>query len=473
MKIKRETVIAKTLEEGTQMLHEMRRKRRSEYWLDAEEYEGATLVLDFKNWLFAICEYPGGPLVEKQFSDIMATTRTGTAATDWDNQGNLVQYAANATRRGWNSTTLASLGLMGEEGTTNLIRNNTMQGAGAGVPPTNWSGVAANGITCSFVGKTTSKGFTYVDVDVTGTATIADGFGLFFETITAIAGVNGETFTNSAYIALVSGTTNNVNTISLRQSLYSSASALLGNVTGPNIKTDLTGTLKRFISTGTVNNASTAYTRPYLEINWGAGAVINMRLRIALPQCEKKAYATSVVLTTGTAQTRGDEATSTTNMLWFDKNGGIFVCEYEQPTNGAMVMALDTAGNQPRMHASVTSPSFTIYGVNGAGQSINATYAHTDVAGSINRLLYAYTTRSATNDGTSLTLAKNGAVLGNTLATMDLGTFTPTRLTLAYRVLGSAQGWLNSHLGKVVFYPNHTQGHPTDGRLIKLSTVAA
>lgn len=474
--IKQRTVIAATEADGLLQIANLRERRKSAYWLDAPEYDGATLVADFKNWLFAICEYPGGPLVEKTFSDIFNHTRTGVAATDWDNQGNLVQYAASTPRRGYNTTSLASLGLMCEEGTTNFIRNNTMQGAGAGVAPTNWSIAGGTGITATVVGKTTIKGVVYLDVRYSGTSSAAGGAAIFMEASNGIAATNATTYTVSAYLALIAGSMANVTGANLNCVQYSAGLADLGSAGTNDIKAALTGSVTRFQTQCLTNQATIAYIRPRWNFSWSSGAVIDFTVRVALPQLEAKGYATSPVVTTGSAQTRGDETTTLTNMLWFEKLGGIFVVEYEACSalkTECMPFALDTSGTQARAHLGVNGGNIGFYMANSAGSQISPGYANADVEGVISRVAMAYNQRPLTGSGVSLLMAKNGVLLGETLGSMGLDTFTPNRLTVGYRQFPGGRGWLNEHVGKLVFYPNAAGIQPTEGTLSTLSTVSA
>jgi hypothetical protein len=261
-------------------------------------------------------------LVNKTFSDIITFTRASTA-TFFNSAGVLTSAANDAPRFDYDPATLAARGLLIEESRTNSIRNNTMVGAVAGTPgtiPTNWA-IAGSGLgtlTQTVVGTGTSNGITYIDVKFSGT-TSTTGFNIAFETATQIAALSGQTWTQSAFFALVGGSITNINNLRFQTEGRDSGGATVESFVGSDAKSTLTSSLQRLSFSATLASASTAYVRPVFSVNFASGVAIDITLRIGLPQLELGAFATSVIPTTTTALTRAvDLASVNTLSPWFN-----------------------------------------------------------------------------------------------------------------------------------------------------------
>jgi hypothetical protein len=269
-------------------------------------------------------------LVQKNFADIVTFTRASTA-TYFNSAGTLTSAAVNEARFDYNPSTLAPLGLLIEESRTNSIRNNTMVGAVAGTPgtaPTNWSIPSpADGITPQIVGTGTSNGITYIDVKYTGTSGVLGATTLIaFEANAQIAAANAQTWAGTAWVAVVGGSTTNINALVLRQRYNDGAGALLTN-TDTSLLT-ATATMQRFSAVGTASNASTAFTNLGVVANFADSSAIDITLRIGLPQLELGAFATSVIPTTTTALTRSaDVASVNTLSPWYNAAEGTLFAE--------------------------------------------------------------------------------------------------------------------------------------------------
>jgi hypothetical protein len=192
---------------------------------------------------------------------------------------------------------------------TNSIRNSTMVGAVAGSPgtlPTNWANVNA-GLTRTVVGVGTENGLPYVDVRFNGTAS-ATNLSLRFEGNTQVAASNGQTWTNATYIKRVAG---DVLTGVLGFSLRDSGGGSIANVTS-NIT--LSQTLQRFSVTQTISAPTTAFIIPLFDFNVNIGQTYDFTIRIAAPQMELGAYATTFIPTTTAAVTRIADVASKTGI---------------------------------------------------------------------------------------------------------------------------------------------------------------
>lgn len=184
-----------------------------------------------------------------------------------------------------------------EESRTNSIRNNTMVGAAAGTPgtlPTNWSSGFGNGISRQIVGTGTQNGISYIDVNYSGTATAATAAVIFFEAAGAsgIAATSNQAWTESAYLAVVSGSLSGANSAWFGWYNYNGAT-YLGSQQTSNVYSSLNETLTRYATTALPNNTSTTNVEPYLFLSIPNGNTINVTIRIGMPQLEQGWFATS------------------------------------------------------------------------------------------------------------------------------------------------------------------------------------
>lgn len=277
------------------------------------------------------------PLVSKSFSDIITFTRA-SSGTYFDATGTLQTATTNTARFDYNPSTLAARGMLVEEQRTNSIRNNTMQGAVAGTPgtsPTNWSRSVSptSGISSEIVGTGTENGITYIDIRFTGTCTANVSFSVVFETESGISAAPSEAWTSSAYVKLQAGSLNG-STYQIFVNEYNSTPAFLRNTFSSTI-TPTTANLATqrnafTITTGT----STAYVQPVVAPGFVNGSTYDFTLRIGMPQCEKGAFATSVISTSTAAATRSaDVASVNTLSPWYNASTGTVYAEFVIPNS--------------------------------------------------------------------------------------------------------------------------------------------
>jgi len=373
-------------------------------------------------------------LVTKNFSDIITFTRASTA-TYFDSAGVLQTAAINAPRFDYNPSTLAARGFLIEEARTNSIRNNTMVGAAAGTPgtlPTNWfSATSSNGLTRQIVGVGSENGINYIDVRYSGTTSAANLTAVYPATAAEVAALSGQTWTGSFYVSLVGGSTaNTIFTVVGIDELNSGGTFLAGSNTAFTLTSGgLTG--KRYTHTRALNNASTAFIRPYVFFTYNSGVAIDITLRIGLPQLELGAFETSVIPTTTTALTRSvDVAAVNTLSPWFNATEGTILVEASpQASNVASVLLADlnttitdrislakliTSGNASLavLVANVTQVSTNsgpwtatgrfagAYKLNDFASSLNGSAAATDTSGTIPAVTQLFLGRRA--DGANI-----------------------------------------------------------------------
>jgi hypothetical protein len=247
-------------------------------------------------------------------------------ATFFDASGTL-QTASNDTPR-FDHSGGTSLGLLIEEARTNSIRNSQAGGAVAGVSgtmPTNWSAATPqHGLTREIVGTGTVNGLAYIDIKFSGTANATNGNGVFFETAGAVAATSGQTWTSAVYVGLV-GAATGINAFRLLTEETNGSDRLLFTTT---TLSGLTASLQRFLATRTFADAATTHARSGVDFSYTNGAAVDFTLRIAAPQLEQGAFATSYIPTTTAAATRAaDSAVVTPISSFYNQSEGTLFAE--------------------------------------------------------------------------------------------------------------------------------------------------
>ena len=318
-------------------------------------------------------------LVDAATGAQLVTFTRASSGTFMGSDGLLKTATTNEPRFDHNPTTGESLGLLVEEARTNSIRNNTGVGAVAGTPgtlPTNWTisgaGVGTLSRTIS-VGE--QSGISYVDIRYSGT-TSTTSFIFAFESPTQIAALTGQTWTNSIYLALVGGSTTNIN--SLRHDVVERT--LVGGSVLQNFSSDFKSTLTANLTRSTYSvalsgGATTAYAQPGIEFSFASGVAIDITLRIGLPQFEQGAFATSAIPTTTATVTRAADVASITGSnfsSWYNQTeGSMYVDGSTAAFTGTVgFVAINNAGNTNRLEIRQGRINPT---VTGAGTSVTWT----------------------------------------------------------------------------------------------------
>lgn len=233
-------------------------------------------------------------------------TRASANGTYFDSSGVLQTVGANVARFTYSPTTLLLRGLLVEPARTNGIRNNTGQGVAAGSPgtlPTNWTASGGAGLTRTVVGTGVEDGIEYVDIRWAGTPSSTLFINL--ESSTQIAALNGQTWTNSIYPKLAGGSVTGV-TFSVNIAENNSGGTALA-VTGQSfVPTNAALRTQRVSVTRTFNQATTAFTLPYMPLSF-TGVAVDFTLRFGLPQSEQGSSRSSVIEDSGSAGTRAQD----------------------------------------------------------------------------------------------------------------------------------------------------------------------
>jgi hypothetical protein len=275
------------------------------------------------------------------------TWSRNSVANRTQSDGNIGSVAANVPRLSYMYGSCPALLL--EPQRTNSIRNSTMQGASTSPStlPTNWT-TATAGLTQTVVGIGTENGLPYIDVQFSGTAT-ATSSQIRFETTTQIVASNGQTWTSSFWvkeIAAPSPANSLANILSERDSLGANLATNIQTIT-------ISSTLTRNIFTRTNTNASTARINNAINAFVTIGNSYDFTIRIAAPQMELGAFATTWIDTTNAAATRLVDTFSRNNIYTnglISASGGTWYVElknnvaYTRDASSNTIWISDTSG---------------------------------------------------------------------------------------------------------------------------------
>lgn len=207
---------------------------------------------------------------------------------------------------------------------TNSIRNSIMQGAATGTPgtlPTNY-GASTGGLTRSIVEIGTENGLSYIDIRMQGTATSVNAQ-IVVDTNTSNNASSSQTYMFSLYAKLVSGTANSY------QMIWDEWSSTPTYLTSKSITVSLTSTLSRYTLTNSTA-VSCATIQPFLRFILTVGNSYDFTIRIAQPQLELGAFATTPIFTSGTFATRLADTFTRNNIYtngFISANGGTWYVE--------------------------------------------------------------------------------------------------------------------------------------------------
>ena len=228
--------------------------------------------------------------------------------------------------------TLSSCGrLLLEPQRTNGIRNSTMVGAVAGSPgtlPTNWA--YGTGVNQQIVGVGVENGLQYIDFRLNGTAT-GTTTQISFDSTSQIAATVGQAWTGSVYFKVISAAIP-----PLSYNLRQREALADGTFVADGIQSFTpTTSLRQYTYTRTTTGATTARIQFQLLLGHTNGATYDFTIRIAAPQMELGAYATTFIPTTTAAVTRLADSASKTGVssLIGQTEGTIFI-EINKTQNG-------------------------------------------------------------------------------------------------------------------------------------------
>lgn len=254
---------------------------------------GSIYAADFIGWRF-MRSGQGVPA-----ADVIGFTRS-TSKLAQDKAGNWQSFGPDVPA-------VTDRGLLLEPARTNAIRNSAGVGAASGSPgtlPTNWTRYVGGGLTAGIGVSGTERGLPYVDLTLSGTTTSANGTQISFDSPTGIAANIGQTWTQSVFLSVPTGTLTNISYLRINLIEVAANGSTLGTLYGTNIRDSLSATPQRFSETQTLVQPGTAYLRPVIEIAYGNAATITMSLRLAAGQLELGSTPSSPIITMSSALTR-------------------------------------------------------------------------------------------------------------------------------------------------------------------------
>lgn len=200
------------------------------------------------------------------------------------------------------ASALAATGQLGQR--TNSILDNS-------IGTTGWTYTNSFGLAWSKVGAGVEFGLSYVEVRIAGTALSTNFLNIETCTFGNIACVPGQTWTRSMWLRKTAGSFANINTLVISTAMKTAGGTYASELhSNPSIlgmgNSDLGS---RFVTTGNVPAGSAAFLTPLIQINFSAGAVIDLTFRIYNDQLERGDAATAPITTAGTAVSIGSAET--------------------------------------------------------------------------------------------------------------------------------------------------------------------
>jgi hypothetical protein len=332
-----------------------------------------------------------------------------------------------------------------------------MVGAVAGTPgtaPTNWSlGTSNGGISREIVGVGVEDGISYVDIRWYGTVTTNPIAYWSFNPESDnnnFPGTNTVRYTFSNYIKVVGGTVPvtsnfimvyyNMNSSFQNLQQYQVLNIPLSNTIGKKLIEN-----RYSFTNSNFSDATTAYLRPYYQWNFYFNEVIDITLRIGMPQVELGSFSTSVIPTSGSTVTRTADfarITGTNFSSWYNPNEGTVYAEsiFTNTISFNTVYCLGdgTSNNRTR----------TIQWNNGTNRSLTINVGGEDqvnIVGTGGVGLFKFAAALKQND---FAVSQNG-----TTPSVD----TSGLMTVADKLfIGSTDGsvfFLNGYLRRLTYYP--------------------
>lgn len=239
--------------------------------------------------------------------------------------GAQLETAASATAyipTGASTVTICAVrGILAEPQRANYVRNNTMVNAVVGAPgtlPTGWGTSSGAGLSREIVGVGTVNGISYIDVRISGTPTTSSlPLNISFEAGANVPASQGQVWTTSLYMALVSGSLSNVSYVRIVNTETDNAGTplvfpLIASVALDNV-------FRRYSGTYTIAQASTTRFVPGVWVGQTATSVaLDFTIRFGMPQHEIGGYATSIITTnnTGAGSRSADRITYDLGTWW-------------------------------------------------------------------------------------------------------------------------------------------------------------
>jgi hypothetical protein len=354
----------------------------------------------------------------------------------------------------------ASRGLLIEEARTNSIRNSQAGGStngvigSGGVMPTNWgsgAGASSNGISSEIIGTGVENGLGYIDIKVSGTPTATSSANFFTDATNQIAASSGQTWSGSAYVKLQSGSLTNATVVVILETRDSSNVFVADGTSRTITPTNAALNTQRVTMSDTLSNASVAFVNLFVRASYTNGDPIDLTLRIAAPQLEQGAFATSYIPTTTAAATRAaDSAFVTPISSFYNQSEGTLFAEasrYQVSSGGqlfgfresdaSLVSLVYGIATPTQMRLDVSNTTTQAQLISSTSAVANTVYRHAGAYAVDNFDYYINGTRTGTGD-------QSGTVPSN-LSVMAIGQ--------GRNATSGSFGFSNGHIRKIAYWP--------------------
>jgi hypothetical protein len=407
-------------------------------------------------------DFAGEKTLNNGTGPAIAFTRA-SIGTFFDANGTLQTATSDTPRFDHDPATAGnpSRGLLIEEARTNSIRNAQAGGAVIGTPgtaPTHWGlAYASDNITSAIVGTGTENGLTYVDVKYSGTPNSTGAIYPGVEASNQVAASSGQAWTFSGYIKLAGGSLSGVTTRVYVSERGSGGGELVS--TGATITPTSASLASQRVSVArTFNNAGTNFAAGFFEVQYTNGVQIGgsaagITLRIAAPQLEQGAFATSYIPTTSAAVTRSaDSAVVTPISSFYNQSEGTLFAEASRTHVAKVVSFLlmlksdeSPVASFVGLESGVASPAQQRFQVSGGTGSALLGFAN-GVANTVYRMAGAY----ALNDFIG---AQNGTL--TSADTSGTAPATQDRMTIGMGATTAVPfyGGSQCHIRRIAYYP--------------------
>ena len=402
--------------------------------------------------------------------DPRITFTRGSTGTYFGSDGIMRTAGVNEPRFDHDPITGQSLGLMVEESRTNLVRNNTAQGAVVGTPGTNPTNsyffIAPSGITREITSIGTENGITYFDVRYYGVSASSGELSWVPQTATNTPITGGQVVSASAYLKVVSGTFANITNLTVRILDYNSGSYLAESSTAVSASSLQSSTLTRYNHTRTTGASANGVVFS-ISFNKNSAGPVDITLRIGMPQIEVGSFPTSVIPNSSISSTVTRSAdlasmTGTNFSSWFNSSEGTLYANAKSNTNSFLptgVAAINNSSsptaNRVDLRYYQSGNSYTFFnGVGGGGSSIFRTsgFSLTNP-----KFVVSYASQNVNFCvNSSLTSSRASAFVPSPLVnTLRIGTFD-----------AGTSYYLNGTISRLTYYPIQL----TNQQLINLSS---
>lgn len=190
----------------------------------------------------------------------------------------------------------------------------------AGTQPNNWA-LGGSGITIVNAAPVVESGITAIDERFTS-VTAQSAQLLFFDATNAASATAGQVWSAAPYVRLVGGSLTNLTDIEVTLRFYDNTNTFISQSITTFTPTSAALAGQRPTGTATAP-ANTAFVVTTYRFN--TSGAYDFTLRIGLPQLEPGAFPTSVISTSGTAQTRQADVASMAVGPWFSRNAGTLI----------------------------------------------------------------------------------------------------------------------------------------------------